>query len=98
MGTTAVLTLNACAPRRCRSRHAGTSRRNVFLSSKEEVELDEAISNSPEKGQGELSTIVEDSEVVEPCMFGEGVYFSVFYCLCFEMDIYTYMSEDQVQE
>ena len=35
----------------------------VFLSSKEEVNMDEAISHSPEKEQGELLTIVEDPEV-----------------------------------
>ena len=35
----------------------------VFLSSKEEVAMDEAISHSPEKEQGELLTIVGDNEV-----------------------------------
>ena len=35
----------------------------VFLSSKEEVEMDEAISYSPEKEQGELLTIFGDAEV-----------------------------------
>ena len=60
--------------------------------------MDEAISHSPEKGQGELLTIVRDTEVGEPCMFGKGMYLSVFYCLCYEMDIFTYMSEDQVSE
>ena len=32
----------------------------VFLSPKEEVEMDEAISHSPEKEQGELLNIVGD--------------------------------------
>ena len=31
-------------------------------------------------------------------MFGKGMHLSVFYCLCYEMDIYTYMSEYQVSE
>ena len=35
----------------------------VFLSSKEEVEMDEPLSHSPEKEQGELLTIVGDPEV-----------------------------------
>ena len=29
-------------------------------------------------------------------MFGKGIYFSVFYFLCYVMDISTDMSEDQV--
>ena len=29
-------------------------------------------------------------------MFGRGMCLSVFYCLCYEMDISTYMSEEQV--
>ena len=29
-------------------------------------------------------------------MLGKGMYFSVFYCLCHEMDISTYMLEDKV--
>ena len=32
----------------------------VFLSPKEEIDMDEAISHSPEKEQGELLTIVGD--------------------------------------
>ena len=31
-------------------------------------------------------------------MFGKGIYFSVFYFLCYVMDISTDMSEDQVAE
>ena len=58
----------------------------------------EVISHSPKKEQIELLTIVGDTEVGEPCMFGKGMYLSVFYCLCYEMDIFTYMSEDQVSE
>ena len=65
---------------------------------KEEVDMDDEISHSPEKQQGELLTIVGDPEVGEPCMFGKNIYLSVFYCLCYEMDISTYLSEDQVSE
>ena len=70
----------------------------VLLSSKEEVYMDETISHSPEKQQGELLTIVGDPEVGEPCMFEKGMYLYVFYCLCYVKDISTYMSEDQVAE
>ena len=38
----------------------------VFLSSKEEVYMDETISHSTEKQQGDLLTIVGDNEVGEP--------------------------------
>ena len=31
-------------------------------------------------------------------MFGKGMYLSIFYCLCYEMDISTDMAEDQVSE
>ena len=31
-------------------------------------------------------------------MFGNGLYLSVFYCLCYEMDVSTDMSEGQVSE
>ena len=31
-------------------------------------------------------------------MFVKGMYFSVFYCLCYEMDVSKYMSEDQRSE
>ena len=70
----------------------------VFLSSKEEVDIDEAISHSPEKKQGELLNIVRDSEVVKPCMFGKVMYMSVLFCLCCVKDIPTDMSEEQVEE
>ena len=47
------------------------------------------------KKQSELLTIVGDPEVGEPCMFGKGVYLYVFYCLCYEMDIYIDVSDYQ---
>ena len=31
-------------------------------------------------------------------MFIKGVYFSVFYCFCYDKDISTHMSENQVAE
>ena len=31
-------------------------------------------------------------------MFVKGMYLSVFYCLCYDTDISTYMLEDQVAE
>ena len=55
--------------------------------------MEEAISHSPEKEQGELLTIVGYSEVVEPCMFGKGMYLYLYFFLN-EIDIYTDMSED----
>ena len=60
--------------------------------------MDEALSHSPEKQQGELLTIVENTEFGEPCMFGKFMHLSVFYCFCYEMDISTDISEDQVLE
>ena len=53
--------------------------------------MDEPISHSPKKEQGELLTIVGDPEVGEPCMFGKGMYFSVFCCLCYAKYISTDM-------
>ena len=41
--------------------------------------MDEPLSYSPEKEQGGLLTIVRDPEVGEICMFGKGMYFSIFY-------------------
>ena len=51
----------------------------LFLISKEEVNMDEPISNSTKKGQGKLLIIDGDHEVGEPCMFGKGMY---LYVLC----------------
>ena len=55
----------------------------VFLFSKEEAEMDEPLSHSPKKQQCELLTIAVDPEVGETCIFGEVLYLSVFYCLCY---------------
>ena len=70
----------------------------VFLSPKEEVDMDEPLSNSLEKEQDELLTIVGDTEVGEPCIFGNVMYLSVFYYFCYELGVSTYMSEGQVSE
>ena len=69
----------------------------MFLSSKEEVETDKPLYHSPEK-KGELLTIVGDLEIGEPCIFVNGMYLYVFYCLCYESYVYTDMLEDQVLE
>ena len=63
----------------------------VISSSKEEVDMDEILFNSPEKEQGEFLIIDGDPEVLEPCIFGKGIYFSVSYCLCCVKDIYIYV-------
>ena len=70
----------------------------VFLSSKENVDMNEPISHLPEKEEGELLTINGDPEVGGPCMFVKGMYLSMFFCLCYVKDISTDMSEDQVAE
>ena len=54
----------------------------VVLSSKEGIDMDEAILYSPKKEQGELLNIVGDPEVGEPFMFEKGVYFYIAYYLC----------------
>ena len=50
----------------------------VFLSPKEEVDMDEPLSHCPKKEQGELLTIIGYPEVGETCMFGKRY---VFVCL-----------------
>ena len=39
-----------------------------------------------------------DTEVAEPFTFQRGMHLLVFYCLCYVMDISTYMLEEQVSE
>ena len=60
--------------------------------------MDKLISNLPKKVERELLTINRDPEVGEHRMFGKSTYLSVFYCLCYDKDRSTYMSEDQVAE
>ena len=58
--------------------------------------MDEPLSNSPQKQQGELLIIDWYPEVEEPCIFKRGMYLSVFYFLCYVKDISTDMSEKQI--
>ena len=53
----------------------------VYLSEKEEVEMEELITLFPEIEEGVPLTINGDPPDEEPCMFVKGMYFSVFYCL-----------------
>ena len=43
-------------------------------------------------------TIIGDSADGKPCIFVKGMYLSVVNCLCYDTDIYTDISEDQVAE
>ena len=70
----------------------------VFLCSKEEVDMDEPLSNSPKKEQSELLIIDGNPEVGEPCTFGRVVYLYVFCCLFSVKDISMDMLEEQVSE
>ena len=60
--------------------------------------MDDPLSHYFYKEQFESLNIFGNPEVVEPCMFGNGMYFSVFYCQCCAIDISIYMSDDQVLE
>ena len=60
--------------------------------------MEEPISYLPEKEEGVLLIINGDTEVGEPCMFVKVVYLYLFYCLCYDTDISTDMSEEQVKE
>ena len=70
----------------------------VYLSLKEEVDMEEPILHLPEKEEGVLLTINGDPEVGETCMFVKGVNLSVFYCLCYDTDKSTDMLEVQMAE
>ena len=70
----------------------------VYLSEKEEVDMEESISHLPKKEEDLLLTINGDFGVGEPCMLVKLVYLSVFYLLCYDTNISTDMSEDQVAE
>ena len=60
----------------------------VFLSLKEEVEMDEPISDLPKEEEGELLTINGDPEVGEPCMFLKVCFFLCFIvCVIIRKDI-----------
>ena len=61
----------------------------VYLSEKEEVDMEESITLSPEIEEGVPLTINGDVPDEEPCMFVKGVYLSIFYCLFYDTDIST---------
>ena len=71
-----------------------------YVCQKEEVclEIDQPISGIPQKEIGKLLTIDGGPVVEEASMSERGVYFSVFYCLCYVEDISTDMLEGQFLE
>ena len=60
-----------------------------YVCSREDAgqEVDDTIYGLPQIGQGQLSTINGDPVVEVDVIFERGVYFSIFYCLCFLKDI-----------
>ena len=55
--------------------------------------MDEPLSNSPKKEQGELLFINGNHEVGETCMVGRDLYLSVFCCLLYVKEMSIYLSE-----
>ena len=53
----------------------------VYLSEKEEVDMEESITLFPEKEEGVPLTVNGDPADGEPCMFVKGMYLSVFFFL-----------------
>ena len=51
--------------------------------------MEELITLFPEKEEGVPLTVNGDPENGEPCMFVKGMHLSVFYCLCYDTDMYT---------
>ena len=60
--------------------------------------MKESITLFPEIKEGKPLTINGDPPDGEPCMFVKGMYLSVFYCLCYDTDLTTDYSEEQVVE
>ena len=60
--------------------------------------MEESTTLFLKKEEGVTLTINGDPADGEPCMFVKGMYLSVFYCLCYDTDIYTDILEDQVAE
>ena len=60
--------------------------------------MEESITLSPEIEEGVPLTINGDPPGGEPFMFVKGIYLSVFYFLCYDTDITTDYSEEQVVE
>ena len=50
------------------------------------------------KKQGELLNIDGDTDAEEPCMIENGMYLSIFYCLCYVEEISTDILEEQMSE
>ena len=69
----------------------------VYLSEKEEIEMEESITLFPDIEEGVPLTINGNPPGGEPCMFVKGMYLSVFF-LCYDTDISTDISEEQVVE
>ena len=65
----------------------------VYLNEKEEVDMEESITLSPEIEEGEPLTINGDPPDGEPSMFVKGMYLSVSYCLCYDNNFTTDYSE-----
>ena len=61
----------------------------VYLSEKEEVDMEEPIPLFPEIEEGVPLTINGDPPDGEPCMFVNGMYLSVFSCLCYDTNLTT---------
>ena len=57
--------------------------------------MDEPLSHYPEKEKGAFSTIFRGPEVREPCVFLNGMYLSVFYCLCRYINFITQTIKDR---
>ena len=72
----------------------------TYVCSKEEIclEIDEPISDLPQKEQGGFLNIDGYPVVESASMFERGMFFSVFYFLCYVKEISTDMSEEQVLE
>ena len=60
--------------------------------------MDDPIPKLPEKEQGEFLTIDGYPDVKKPCIFEKGIYFYLFYCLCYVKDISRDMFQEQVLE
>ena len=68
----------------------------VYLIEKEKIEMEKLITPFPEIEEGVPLTINGDPPDGEPCMFVKGIYLYVFYCLCYDTNIRTDISEEQV--
>ena len=65
----------------------------VYLSEKEEFEMEESITLFPEIEEGVPLTINGDTPDGELCMFVKGMFLSVFFCFFYDIDISTDISE-----